>query len=81
MSFTVFLGEAENAVKTQTWIVVSVYLLVAIIKKRLNLGMSLYTFFQILSMNAFEKVSVLQAPREINSIDQQEDSYKQLKLS
>jgi hypothetical protein len=67
-------------VKTQIWIAVSVYLLVAIIKKRLNLEVSLYTFLQILSVTSFEKVSILQVLREFNSTEQQEDSYNQLKL-
>jgi len=75
-----FYGTSENAVKTQIWIAVTVYLLVAIIKKRLNIEMSLYTFLQILSVTAFEKVSILQVLREFNSIEQQEDSYNQLKL-
>jgi len=75
-----FYGTSENAVKTQIWIAVSVYLLVAIIKKRLNLEVSLYTFLQILSVTSFEKVSILQVLREFNSTEQQEDSYNQLKL-
>ena len=75
-----FYGTSENSVKTQIWIAVTVYLLVAIIKKRLNLEMSLYTFLQILSVTAFEKISILQVLREFNSTDQQDDSYKQLKL-
>ena len=75
-----FYGTSENAVKTQIWIAVTVYLLVAIIKKRLNIEMSLYTFLQILSVTAFEKVSILQVLREFNSTEQQEDSYNQLKL-
>lgn len=75
-----FYGTSENAVKTQIWIAVTVYLLVAIIKKRLNLEMTLYTFLQILSVTAFEKVSILQVLREFNSTEQQEDSYNQLKL-
>jgi hypothetical protein len=75
-----FYGTSENAVKTQIWIAVSVYLLVAIIKKRLNLEMSLYTFLQILSVTSFEKVHILQVLREFNSTVQQEDSYNQLKL-
>jgi hypothetical protein len=67
-------------VKTQIWIAVSVYLLVAIIKKRLNLEVSLYTFLQFLSVTSFEKISILQVLREFNSTEQQEDSYNQLKL-
>ena len=56
------------------------YLLVAIIKKRLNLGMSLYTFLQILSVTAFEKVSILQVLRDFNDTKQHEDTSKQLIL-
>jgi len=51
-----FYGTTENAVKTQIWIAVSVYLLVAIIKKRLKLKLSLYTILQILSLTTFEKM-------------------------
>ena len=50
-----FFGTSENAVKSQIWIAVSVYVLVAIIKKRLNLSRSLYEMLQILSLNLFEK--------------------------
>ena len=56
-----FYGNSENAVKTQIWIAISVYVLVAIIKKRLNLDMSLYTILQILSVSLFEKTPILQA--------------------
>jgi len=56
-----FYGTSENAVKTQIWIAVSVYVQIAIIKKRLNLEMSLYTFLQILSVTAFEKMPLQQA--------------------
>jgi len=75
-----FYGTSENAVKAQIWIAVSVYLLVAIIKKRLNLEMSLYTFLQILSVTTFEKVSILQVLRDFSDTEQQEDSPKQLNL-
>jgi IS4 transposase len=51
-----FFGTSENAVKSQIWIAVSVYVLVAIIKKRLNLSRSLYEMLQILSLNLFEKI-------------------------
>ncbi|MDR4471077.1 MAG: IS4 family transposase [Nitrospira sp.] len=51
-----FFGTTENAVKTQIWIAVSVYVLVAIIKKRLHLDASLYTILQILSVTIFEKM-------------------------
>ena len=50
-----FFGTSENAVKTQIWIAISVYVLVAIIKKRLNLSTDLYTILQILSLTLFEK--------------------------
>src|SRR6266853_145406 len=50
-----FYGTSENAVKTQIWIAVSVYVLVAIVKKRLNISASLYEMLQILSLNMFEK--------------------------
>ena len=56
-----FYGTSENAVKSQIWIAVSVYLLVAIVKKRLNLDASLYTFLQILSVTLFEKMLLCQA--------------------
>ena len=56
-----FFGTSENAVKTQIWIAVSVYVLVAIVKKRLQLDASLYTLLQILSLTLFEKMPILQA--------------------
>jgi len=55
-----FYGTSENAVKIQIWIAISVYVLVAIIKKRLHLNMSLYTILQIFSVTIFEKVPMLQ---------------------
>ena len=59
-----FFGTSENAVKTQIWIVISVYVLVAILKKRLHLDdLSLYTILQILSVSLFEKKPILQALR------------------
>ncbi len=56
-----FYGTSENAVKTQIWIAVSVYVLVAILKKRLGLDASLYTLLQILSVTLFEKMPLPQA--------------------
>jgi len=56
-----FFGTTENAVKTQIWIAVSVYVLVAILKKRLRLEASLYTILQILSVTIFERIPILQA--------------------
>lgn len=62
-----FYGTSENAVKSQIWIAVSVYVLVAIIKKRLNLDASLYTLLQILSVTLFEKMPIQQALQGIDS--------------
>ena len=56
-----FYGTSENAVKTQIWIAVSVYVLVAIVKKRLDLDASLYTLLQTLSVTLFEKMPIHQA--------------------
>lgn len=56
-----FYGTSENAVKTQIWIAISVYVLVATIKKRLNLNLSLYAILQILSVSPFRKNPILQA--------------------
>jgi hypothetical protein len=56
-----FYGNSENAVKSQIWIAVSVYVLVAIVKKRLNLDASPYTLLQILSLTLFEKLPLQQA--------------------
>ena len=59
-----FYGTTENAVKTQIWIAISVYVLVSIIKKRLKLDITLYTFLQILSVTVFEKVPILQLVKD-----------------
>jgi hypothetical protein len=66
-----FYGTSENAVKTQIWIAVSVYVLVAILRKRLGLEASLYQILQILSLTLFEKVPILQA---LEASDSQENS-------
>jgi hypothetical protein len=55
-----FFGTSENAVKTQVWIAITVYVLVAIVKKRLNLDASLYTILQLLSLTLFEKTALNQ---------------------
>src|SRR4249920_3885319 len=59
-----FLGTSENAVKTQIWCAVSTYVLIAIVKKQLQLDASLYTLLQILSVNVFEKMPLQQALTE-----------------
>jgi hypothetical protein len=56
-----FFGTSENAVKTQIWIAISTYVLVAIMKKRLKIDLTLYTILQILSITLFEKTPILQA--------------------
>ena len=56
-----FYGTSENAVKTQIWIAVSIYVLIAIVRKRLGLQANLYQILQILSVTLFEKVPILQA--------------------
>ncbi len=56
-----FFGTTANAVKTQIWVAVSVYVLVAIVKKQLTLDQSLYSLLQILSLSLFEKMPILQA--------------------
>jgi hypothetical protein len=53
-----FYGTSENAVKIRIWIAVSVYVVVAVIRKRLKLGVSLYTLMQVISVTAFEKASI-----------------------
>jgi Domain of unknown function (DUF4372)/Transposase DDE domain len=75
-----FYGTTENAVRTQIWIAISVYVLVAILKKQLNLDLSLYTILQILSLTPFEKASILQVLTEFTSKDPNTDSPNQLKL-
>ena len=75
-----FYGTSENAVKSQIWIAVSVYVLVAIIKKRLNLDASLYTLLQILSVTLFEKMPIQQALEGIGGQPENTDSNNQLNL-
>lgn len=75
-----FFGTTENAVKTQIWIAVSVYVLVAIIKKRLDIGASLYTILQILSVTLFEKMPLNKALSIKDYNIDQSNSNKQLFL-
>ncbi len=75
-----FYGTTPNAVKTQIWIAVSVYLLVAIVKKRLNINLSLYTFLQILSISIFEKSPILQLINDVDYTNKINDSSNQLNL-
>jgi len=75
-----FYGNSENAVKTQIWIAISIYVLVAIVKKRLKLDNSLYTILQILSVTLFEKTPILQALSRKEDKEQIEESCIQLNL-
>jgi hypothetical protein len=75
-----FYGVSENAVKTQIWIAVSVYVLVAIVRKRLPLEASLYQILQILSVTLFEKTPILHALQSIDSPSDLPDSSNQLNL-
>jgi hypothetical protein len=75
-----FFGTSENAVKTQIWIAISVYVLVAIMKKELHLKESLYTILQVLSVSAFEKVPIYQLITENDYKNGSAPACKQLKL-
>ena len=75
-----FYGTSENAVKTQIWIAISVYVLVAIIKKRLKLELSLYTILQIFSVSVFEKIPILQALTGDGYTNRITSHHKQLNL-
>jgi hypothetical protein len=75
-----FYGLSENAVKTQIWIAVSVYVLVAIVRKRLRLDASLYQILQILSLSLFEKMPILQALQPSDSQSVLPDPGNQLIL-
>ena len=75
-----FFGTSENAVKTQIWIAVSIYVLIAIVRKRLELEISLYQILQILSVTIFEKTPILQALQPSDSQESSTDSVNQLIL-
>jgi hypothetical protein len=75
-----FYGQSENAVKTQIWIAVTIYVLVAIVRKRLGLEASLYQILQILSLSLFEKMPILHALQPSNSETDLPDPGNQLIL-
>jgi hypothetical protein len=75
-----FYGTSENAVKTQVWIAISVYVLVAIIKKRLHLDRSLYSILQILSLSLSDKTPIQQALSAFDWNEIDSESCKQLRL-
>lgn len=75
-----FYGTTENAVKTQIWIAISVYVLVAIVRKTLKIDQSLYTILQILSVTLFEKTHIFQALSNTGYILEDTDISNQLNL-
>ncbi len=75
-----FYGTSENAVKTQIWIAVSVYVLVSIVKKKLHLKQSLYTILQVLSLSLFEQTLILEAFMEIPITPKNNELHNQLTL-
>jgi IS4 transposase len=75
-----FYGTSENAVKTQVWVALSTYLLVAILKKRLSLDLSLHKILQILSISLFEKTPILQGFLEFNRQLPEPDACIQLEM-
>jgi hypothetical protein len=75
-----FYGLSENAVKTQIWIAICVYVLLAIIKKKLDIETSLYTILQIASVSLFEKIPIKQAFSDENICELTDDTCIQLNL-
>jgi len=73
-------GTSENAVKTQIWIAISVYLIVAIIKKRMNIQESLYTILQVLSVSLFERTSMFQLLTFYDYTNDMDNNLNQLNL-
>ena len=75
-----FYGTTENAVKTQIWSAISVYVLIAIVKKKMHIAESLYTILQIFSVNAFNKVLINQLLNKNLNLNQNYDPRNQLSL-
>ena len=75
-----FYGTTQNAVKTQLWIAISIYVLVAVVKKELKLTRSLYTILQILSITLFQKTPILQALSESECEIEADECGNQLML-
>ena len=75
-----FFGTSENAVKTQIWCAVSTYVLIAIVKKELQLDASLYTLLQILSVSVFEKTPLKKAFLDTSHTNNQDEFFNQLNL-
>jgi hypothetical protein len=75
-----FFSTTDNAVKTQVWIAICVYVLVAIVRKELRLELSLSQILQILSVNAFEQIPLAALVAKAQSQDNSSDSRNQLML-
>ena len=75
-----FLGTSENAVKTQIWVAITVYVLVAMVKKQLQLDLTLYKILQILSINLFEKTPLLSGFSQMSDNFEDDDPRMQLNL-
>jgi len=75
-----FFGTTENAVKTQIWIAISVYVLIAIVKKRLNLSATLFELLQIFSLTVFERVSIIQLLTQCQPVNRLTTPQNQLNL-
>lgn len=75
-----FYGTSENAVRTQVWTAIAVYVLVAIVKKKLNLELSLHSILQILSVSLFDKTPILQALSQTQDSEINHESHNQLIL-
>lgn len=75
-----FFGASQNAVKTQIWIAISVYVLITTIKKRLNIDHSLYAILQVLSVTPFERVSLIEILTDRIEADLQNDDKDQLRF-
>jgi len=74
------MGTSENAVKIQIWSAISIYVMIAIVKKELHLEASLYTLLQILSVSVFEKTPISSALRPVLNHGYEVETTKQLNL-
>jgi hypothetical protein len=75
-----FYGTSQNAVKTQIWIAISVYVLIAIVRKRLGIELTLYQTLQILSLALFEKTPISQVLQPVHFQEELHGSSNQLNL-
>jgi hypothetical protein len=75
-----FVGNSANAVKTQIWIAISTYVVVAIIKKKLNAQASLHAILQVLSVNLFEKTPLIELLQAIDETDPKQSQHEQMSL-